>query len=259
VSDDAGRGSASDGAARSSPRPLLSLRDIRGGYGEDVADILNGVDLDVHPREIVTVAGTNGAGKSTLVRATLGLLPKCSGAVRFDGSDLARLSTEDRIDAGIGYVPQVDNVFRSLSVRENLEVVARVADRRRRIDELFAMFPSLAERRSMRAGALSGGERQQLAFARALMPDPRLLLCDEPTAALSPVLARQVLGTLRALVDHDVAVLLVEQNVRAALAISDRGYVLDGGRVVASGEAAALAGDAGLAALYLGDTASARA
>ncbi len=233
-------------------KPILVTEGVRGGYGDVDADILNGVDAELGEREIVTVAGTNGAGKSTLIKAILGLLPRCAGRIAFAGLDLQSLSTEARIEAGLGYVPQVDNIFRALTVRENLEVVAGVRDRTTRIAQMFELFPALAERARMNAGALSGGERQQLAFARALMAQPRLLLCDEPTAALAPAMADQVLATVGRMAELGVSVLLVEQNVRAALAISARGYVLDGGRVVASGPAQQLLRDQRLAALYLG-------
>lgn len=233
-------------------KPLLVAEAVRGGYGEADADILNGVDIELGEREIVTVAGTNGAGKSTLIKAILGLLPRCTGRITFGGIDLRPLATEARIEAGLGYVPQVDNIFRALTVRENLEVVAGVHARATRIRQMFELFPSLAERSRMSAGALSGGERQQLAFARALMAQPRLLLCDEPTAALAPAMADQVLATVKGMAALGVSVLLVEQNVRAALGISGRGYVLDGGQVVAFGPAQQLLGDQRLAALYLG-------
>lgn len=229
---------------------LLALRDVRGGYGE--TDILAGVDADVAAGEIVTVAGTNGAGKSTLIKAVMGLLPRVSGRLLFEDHDLASVPTEQRIRIGIGYVPQVANVFATLTVLENLLVVEGVASRAARIEELFDLFPALAERRRMRAGALSGGERQQLALARALMSGPKLMLLDEPTAALSPALVGQVFTRIRDLPRLGVAVLVVEQRARQALAISDRGYVLDQGRVVLSGTAAGLLADPRAAALYLG-------
>jgi branched-chain amino acid transport system ATP-binding protein len=229
---------------------LLSLRGVRGGYSE--ADILTGIDAEVAANEIVTVAGTNGAGKSTLIKAVMGLLPRVAGEIRFEGRDLLALPVERRIHVGIGYVPQVANVFGPLTVTENLLVVEGVRERTARIEEIFGLFPALAERRRMRASAMSGGERQQLAFARALMSRPRLMLLDEPTAALAPALVGQVFTRIAELPRLGVAVLVVEQRARQALAISDRGYVLDQGRVALGGPAATLLADERAAALYLG-------
>jgi len=229
---------------------LLDVEGIAGGYGE--VDILRGIDLHVEPGEIVTVAGTNGAGKSTLIKAIMGLMPRCRGRVVFDGHDLLRLAPEDRVGVGIGYVPQVANVFGSLSVVDNLRVVEHVAGRARRIEKMLEQFPALAERRGMAARSLSGGERQQLAFARALMSRPRLLLLDEPTAALSPNLMTQVFELIKTLPGHSTAILLVEQRARQSLEISQRGYILDGGRVVLDGPAPALLADTRMARLYLG-------
>jgi ABC-type branched-subunit amino acid transport system ATPase component len=229
---------------------LLELHSIRAGYGE--VDIVSGIDLAVDEREIVTIAGTNGAGKSTVTKAIMGLAPHCAGAMRFDGQDLMRRRAEARIALGIGYVPQVANVFASLSVMENLLVVEHVRDRAARAGEMFELFPVLGERRRVRAGALSGGERQQLAFARALMSRPKMLLLDEPTAALSPGLAAQVFDIIRRLPEIGVAALVVEQRARQCLEISERGYILDSGRIVMSGRAAELLADPRMADLYLG-------
>ena len=228
----------------------LEIEGIAGGYGE--ADILRGIDLHVEPGEIVTVAGTNGAGKSTLIKALMGLMARCRGRMVFDGQDLLRLAPEDRVGIGIGYVPQVANVFGSLSVVDNLKVVEGVARRARRIEEMLAQFPALAARKSVAARSLSGGERQQLAFARAMMARPRLVLLDEPTAALSPTLMTQVFELIKTLPAHSTAVLLVEQRARQALTISDRGYILDQGRVVLGGPALGLLADPSMARLYLG-------
>ncbi len=238
---------------------LLEVEALRGGYAE--VDILGGVDLCVERAEIVTLAGTNGAGKSTLVKAIMGLLPRVSGTMRFDGRDLGRIAPEDRVTLGIGYVPQVANVFASLTVIENLQVVEVPPARRATYDEIFALFPALAERRRQWAGSLSGGERQQLAFARALMSRPTLMLLDEPTAALSPALVNLVFGLVQRLPGLGVAALVVEQRARQSLAISNRGYILDGGRVVLHGAAAGLLADTRMAELYLGraaDTGRAR-
>ncbi|HLI11751.1 MAG TPA: ABC transporter ATP-binding protein [Alphaproteobacteria bacterium] len=229
---------------------LLGLAGVAAGYGE--VDIVRGIDLAVEAGEIVTIAGTNGAGKSTLVKAIMGLAPKVSGRIAFDGADLLRLDAEARIDIGISYVPQVANVFAALTVVENLQVVERVADRRARIAEMLALFPALAARRRTVAGALSGGERQQLAFARALMPRPKMMLLDEPTAALSPALVAQVFGLIKGLPALGVAALVVEQRARQSLEISDRGYILDSGAIVLHGDAAALLADERMAELYLG-------
>jgi len=229
---------------------LLELRGLRAGYGE--VEILRGVDLHVDAGEIVTIAGTNGAGKSTLAKAVMGLVPHCAGVRAFRARALDQAAPEDRICLGISYVPQVANVFTRLTVQENLEVVEAVADRRARIAEMYALFPGLAGRRRLAAGMLSGGERQQLAFARALMPRPAMLLLDEPTAALSPALATQVFSIIGRLPEWNIAALVIEQRARQSLRPSDRGYILDGGKVVIAGRADELLANDDLTDLYLG-------
>jgi branched-chain amino acid transport system ATP-binding protein len=229
---------------------LLAIESLTGGYGE--TDILNGVDLTLDAGEILTVAGPNGAGKSTLAKAVMGLLPRVRGRVTFEGRDILAEPVERRLSLGLAYVPQVGNVFPSLSVTENLQVVTGVRDQRARIAELMAVFPALAERRRARAGSLSGGERQQLAFARALMARPRLMILDEPTAALAPALVAESFARIARLPDLGVTVLMVEQRARQALAVSGRGCILDGGRVAMLGPAATLLADERAAQLYLG-------
>lgn len=229
---------------------LLSIEDVRGGYAE--VDILNGVSLTLEAGEILTVAGTNGAGKSTLAKAIIGLLPRTSGRIALDGEDLTGLTPERRVAKGLGYVPQVSNVFASLSVLENLQVVTGVKDQRARIAELLDAFPALASRKRARAGSLSGGERQQLAFARALMARPRLMILDEPTAALAPAKVAEAFALIGRLPSLGVSVLVVEQRARQALAISDRGCILDGGKVALTGPAQSLLNDERAAELYLG-------
>jgi len=231
---------------------LLSICNLSGGYGE--TDIISDINLEVAESEIVTIAGTNGAGKSTLSKAVLGLLPRLSGTVRLDGEDISRIDPEFRISHGLGYVPQVANVFGSLTVLENLKVVRHVKDRERRIGEILDAFPALKGRLRQHAGTLSGGERQMLAFARAMMSDPRLIVLDEPTAALAPALVNQIFDLVRELPKRGVAVFMVEQRARQALAISDKGYILDQGRVVLSGPASELLADERMAELYLGAT-----
>lgn len=230
---------------------LLAVDDVRGGYGGG-ADILNGISFSMQAGEIVTIAGSNGAGKSTLAKAIVGLLPDMRGRIVFQGTDLVGMPTEERIAAGIGYVPQVANVFPSLTILENLRVVAGVRSQVARIDEMFAAFPALAERRPLRAATLSGGERQQLAFARALMISPRLLILDEPTAALSPSKVADSFALIQRLPTLAVSVLIIEQRARQSLAISNSGCILDAGRVVLAGPASHLLADERAADMFLG-------
>lgn len=229
---------------------LLAVENLSGGYGE--TDIISDVSLTVALREIVTLAGTNGSGKSTLSKAIMGLLPRVRGAVRLDDKDILAEPAERRLALGIAYVPQVANIFPSLTVEENLLVIEEVKDRKRRLADMYERFPAIAERRRRRAGILSGGERQQLAVARALMPEPRLVVLDEPTAALAPVVIAQIFELIRTLPEQGVGVLLVEQRAREALRISDRGYILDQGRIVLADAASALLADSRMAELYLG-------
>jgi len=230
--------------------PLLKVEGLTGGYGE--IDILKGVSLELYEREVVTIAGTNGAGKSTVIKAIMGLLPRSAGAVTLKGVDLQSKSVQARLACGIGYVPQVANVFASLSVHENLLVVQGVQKAKQRCDAMYALFPPLAALRKRAAGTLSGGERQQLAFARALMREPSTLLLDEPTAALSPARVDEILAYVRALPATGTAVLMVEQRARQSLAISQRGYIIDQGRVAMSGAAEDLLHDPKAADLFLG-------
>lgn len=233
---------------------LLEVRNVVAGYGD--ALVLQGVSLDVGAHELVTVIGPNGAGKSTLLKALIGLVPIQSGSVIFNGRALAGLRPEAIVALGVSYVPQVENVFPSLTVRENLELtvprrVAR-ADRARRMAGTLEQFPGLQTRLGNRAGTLSGGERQMLALARALVNEPVLVLLDEPTAAVAPVIVAQIFKKIAEIRATGVPVLLVEQNARAALTMSDRGYILDGGRNALSGPASELLKSPDVANLYLG-------
>ncbi|WP_137391589.1 ABC transporter ATP-binding protein [Rhodoligotrophos defluvii] len=230
---------------------LLRLEGVAAGYTD--VDIVTGIDMYVEAREIVTIAGTNGAGKSTVIKAIMGLLKRISGSIVFDGQELTRLPVEKRVSTGISYVPQVLNVFGALTVHENLLVVEHVKNRAERIGLMYELFPALAGRRRMQAGNLSGGERQQLAFARALMSSPRLILLDEPSAALSPSLTAQVFAEVQKLPATGAAVLMVEQRARQALSFSDRGYILDSGRIVLTDTGRALLENEQMSELYLGN------
>lgn len=228
---------------------MLEVANLYGGYGD--TEILRGVDLHVGANEIVAVAGTNGSGKSTLGKAVVGLLKRWRGSVRFDGEDMARVYAHERLARGMFHVPQVANVFPSLTVRENLQVVT-VPDVRRREQEVLDRFPALGPRLRNRAGTLSGGERQQLAMARALMSRATLMVLDEPTANLAPQVVDEVLALIHELPKSGVSILLIEQRAREALAISHRGYVMHLGEVVAQGPADELQADRRLGELFFG-------
>jgi ABC-type branched-subunit amino acid transport system ATPase component len=229
---------------------VLTVSSLRGGYTE--VEILKGVDLALTEGRIITVAGTNGAGKSTLAKAIVGLLPNVSGDIRVDGRSITAEPAERRAGLGIGYVPQVENVFGALTVLENLQVVVAAGNDRQRIEDMLGRFPALAQRRRAFASSLSGGERQQLAFARALIGQPRIMVLDEPTAALSPAKVAESFELIRTLPAFGVSVLIVEQRARQALAISDYGYIMDGGRIALEGAAGSLLADDRAAELYLG-------
>lgn len=231
---------------------LLEVADLAAGYGE--TEILHGVSMRVEAGEIVTIIGPNGCGKSTLMKAIVGLVGVRAGRVSFRGDDISNRATERIVRDGLAYVPQSDNVFPSLTIRENLEMGAftRKDDFRGRADEMFALFPDLGARPSLKAGNLSGGQRQMLAIARALMLDPELLLLDEPSAGLSPAMVGTTFERLRGVNGAGVSLLLVEQNARQALAMSDRGYVLAGGENRLDGPGRALLDDEEVARLYLG-------
>jgi branched-chain amino acid transport system ATP-binding protein len=233
--------------------PLIEVRDLVAGYVPGV-DILRGCTLELHDGEIVGVIGPNGAGKSTLIKAMFGLLAVRSGSVFLRGEDVTKASPHALVAMGIGYVPQVGNVFPSLTVNENLEMGTYLRPRefRTRAETIDALFPRIAERRKQRAGSLSGGERQMLAMARALMMDPRVLLLDEPSAGLAPVFQDQVFDRVRDINAGGVAVVMVEQNARRCLQIAHRGYVLDQGRNAHSGAGSDLLHDPKVIELYLG-------
>jgi neutral amino acid transport system ATP-binding protein len=237
------------------PTPLLLAEDLVAGYVPEV-DILDGVTLGVREGEIATVVGPNGAGKSTLIRTIFGLLPPRRGRVALRGEDLAGLRPHSIARRGMSYVPQLDNVFPSLGVEENLEMGSLERSRtRERIEAMYELFPRLGERRAQAAGTMSGGERQMLAMARALMPDPHVLLLDEPSAGLAPAFVETVFEQVRRINEAGVTVVMVEQNARRALAMSDLGYVLDLGRNRFQGPGRELLDDPEVARLYLGGTA----
>jgi len=232
--------------------PLLKVDGVTGGYGG--MEVLRDISLSVNSGEIVSIIGPNGAGKSTVMKTVFGLLRPWQGTVTFAGRDISGLSPVRIVREGLCYVPQVENVFPSLTVEENLEMGGYVltgplTERKQRI---YDMFPRLAERRRQRAGKMSGGERQMVAMGRAVMLDPQLLLVDEPSAGLAPLMVDGIFETVRRINDAGVAILMVEQNARKSLELADRGYVLATGRNQVEGSGEELLADADVAQLYLG-------
>ena len=238
---------------------VLAAESVVAGYLPEV-DILNGCDLHVARGEIVGVVGPNGAGKSTLVKAVFGLLPVRSGTISLDGADITGKPAHELVSLGVGYVPQVRNVFPSLTVEENLQVGLYQRPRRfpERMRAVAELFPLLAQRRSQRAGSLSGGERQVVAMGRALMMEPKVLLLDEPSAGLSPIAQDEAFARIRAINEAGVSMVMVEQNARRCLEIAHRGYVLDQGRNAHTGTGHALLADDTVIELYLGTLARTR-
>ncbi len=233
---------------------MLEVRDLHVSYGQ--VDAVRGATLSLAPGQIISVIGPNGAGKTTMLAAIMGLLP-CQGILRFEGEDLLLLDVEARVERGMCLVPEKRELFGELTVLDNLQLGA-YAKRlgrdalKRQVQSVFDRFPRLAERRRQRADTLSGGERQMLAVGRALMSSPRLLMLDEPSLGLAPLIVRDILTIVRGLRDEGVSILLVEQNARAALETSDFGYVLETGEIALSGPSMDLAGDARVQATYLG-------
>jgi branched-chain amino acid transport system ATP-binding protein len=237
---------------------LVEATDVVAGYVPEV-NILNGMNLSMAHGEFVGIIGPNGAGKSTFLKAVLGLVTVRSGTVLLEGDDITGRKAHELVARGVGFVPQTANVFPSLTVTENLEMgcYLKPARFREQADYVYSLFPRLRERAAQRAGSLSGGERQMVAMGRALMLDPKLLLLDEPSAGLSPILQDQVFLQCKQINDTGVAILMVEQNARRCLQVCDRGYVLDQGQNAYTGTGRELLGDPKVIELYLGTLAKA--
>jgi ABC-type branched-subunit amino acid transport system ATPase component len=255
------RGSKSNDACRPAytiwvwctPMSLLEIINLHSGYGAN--EVIHGIDFSVEAGQIVTILGPNGCGKSTFVRTLLGYVRTRIGHITFDGNDITQMPPTSRVRLGIGYVPQLANVFRPLTVRENLEMGGYSLGRAElaaRLEEVGELFPILRERRSQRAGTLSGGERQLLAMARAMMVSPRLLCLDEPSAGLSPLRADEVFEHIRRIAALGVSMVVIEQDARRSLSVASLAYVLVTGRVAFRGQASAVLSDERIRTAYLG-------
>jgi branched-chain amino acid transport system ATP-binding protein len=235
--------------------PILDVKDLHAGYGK--AEVLSGLNLTLPRGAVVTVIGPNGAGKSTTLNALMGVLPS-RGRIVFDGVDVSSVSLEERVMAGLALVPEKRELFSTMPVEDNLilggfrPMKQRVAGWRSTLDEVYTLFPRLKERRSQLAGTLSGGERQMLAVGRALMSRPKVLMLDEPSLGLAPLVVKEIFRTITALRATGVSILLIEQNARAALEVADHGYVLETGAIALEGPASELAGDPRVVETYLG-------
>lgn len=233
---------------------ILAVDRLEAGY-EPGSAIVRGVSLEVKAGEIVTILGPNGAGKSTLIKAIAGLVPKFSGSVALDGEEITDSPAHFLARRGLGFVPQTENVFTLMSIADNLRLAADILpkpERAAKIDQMFALFPDLARQRQLAAGRLSGGQRQMLAVARALIVSPRILMLDEASAGLSPKLVGQVFAKLAEIRRTGITILMVEQNARAALALADRALILVEGKAAHEGKAADIASDPVIRGLYLG-------
>lgn len=236
---------------------VVQADNLTAGYLPGI-NILNGCTLEAYKGELIGIIGPNGAGKSTLLKALFGLVNIRDGAVRLDGEDVTNLHTNQLVSKGVGFVPQTNNVFQSLTIEENLQMglFLRPKEFSRRVAEMWELFPMLAERKKQRAGSLSGGERQSVAMARALMMDPKVLLLDEPSAGLSPVRQDETFIRTRQINKTGVTIIMVEQNARRCLQICDRAYVLDQGKNAYEGPGRELANDPKVIELYLGTLAA---
>jgi branched-chain amino acid transport system ATP-binding protein len=236
-------------------QPLLDIQDLRAGYGK--AEVLHGLHLQANKGQVITVIGPNGAGKSTLLNGLMGLLPT-QGALYYNGENISELTLEERVLMGIALVPEKRELFGTMTVEDNLELGGfrqmRLgnAQWRQRIDDVYSLFPRLKERRLQLAGTLSGGERQMLAVGRSLMSRPEVLMLDEPSLGLAPLIVKEIFSIIETLRQTGVTIVLVEQNARAALAVADHGYVLEMGEVSLHGPAAELAQDPRVIDTYLG-------
>jgi len=232
---------------------MLEISRLRAGYGP--ADVLRGIDLVVRPGEIVAVLGANGAGKTTLNRAVSGVIPVRGGTIRFEDEEIAGSRPAEVVARGLIHVPEGRRIFPNMSVRENLVMGSyrrARASRARNLERVFATFPRLAERTRQAAGTLSGGEQQMLAIGRGMMAEPRLLILDEPSLGLSPLLVEEMFALIARINAEGLAVMLVEQNVMQSLALANRAYIIEQGEIVLSGAAAAIAADPALQKAYLG-------
>ena len=242
------------GTGTAAVAPALTVEGLHAGYGK--APIVHGVSLTADRGQVVVVLGPNGSGKSTFVKAVYGLADQFEGSVKHFGQEISRTAPEALARRGIGYVPQRDNVFMTLTVQENLDVglaPVRRAEKRARLEQVFELFPLLYERRRQPAGTLSGGERQMLAMARAILPQPSVLLLDEPTAALAAKVTAHLFEIVRTIADSGVAVVLVEQNARQALQICDWAYVLINGQVAFEGKGSDIEGNQEVVRQVLGE------
>ena len=234
---------------------VLDVKGLEGGYG--AVQILYGIDIHVDEGEFVTIIGPNGCGKSTLIKTIFGIASYYNGDVEYRGQDVSGWRTDQLVNHGIAYVPQVDNVFPSLSVKENLQMGGNTLSNsvlNERIGRSIDMFPDLRSREYDLAASLSGGERQMLAISRALISDPKFLLLDEPTAALSPLYQQQIIERIDSLREGGITILIVEQNARLSLARSDRGYIMANGKIVHSGDAQNILTDPEIGEYFLGST-----